>query len=119
VLVKSPDKPGAENILLDELKRKLDALPESRQVMLKLTLPDISDLYAELTSHSRVARIVALSGGYTRTDACRRLAANHGMIASFSRALVEGLASSMSDAEFNATLAEAIDQIYQASTFKV
>jgi fructose-bisphosphate aldolase class I len=119
VLVKSPDKPGAECILLDELKQKLDALPEARQVMLKLTLPDSPDLYAELIRHPRVARVVALSGGYTRTDACRRLAANHAMIASFSRALVEGLTHSMSDAEFNATLAEAIDQIFRASTVKV
>jgi len=119
VLVKSPDKPGAEHILLEQLKQMLDALPAGRQVMLKLTIPDTPDLYAELIHHPQVARVVALSGGYTRADACRRLAANHGMIASFSRALAEGLTHSMGDARFNAALAEAIDQIYQASTVKV
>ncbi len=118
VLIKSPDKAGAEAILLAELTQKLDALPEGRKVMLKLTLPDVPDLYLPLTKHPRIARIVALSGGYTRADACRRLAANHGMTASFSRALAEGLTRSMSDAEFNATLAKSIDEIYQASTVK-
>jgi fructose-bisphosphate aldolase class I len=87
--------------------------------MLKLTIPDVPDFYSGLVNHDRVARVVALSGGYTRDDACKRLAANHGMIASFSRALVEDLRHSMSDAEFNATLANAIDQIYRASTVKV
>jgi fructose-bisphosphate aldolase class I len=118
VLIKSPDKAGAEAILLAELTQKLDALPEGRKVMLKLTLPDVPDLYLPLTKHPRIARIVALSGGYTRADACRRLAANRNMIASFSRALAEGLTHSMSDAEFNATLAKSIDEIYQASTVK-
>ena len=87
--------------------------------MLKLTIPDVPDLYSPLVKHERVARVVALSGGYTRADACRRLAANHGMIASFSRALTEDLKHSMSDAEFNAALASAIDEIYRASTVKV
>jgi len=87
-------------------------------VMLKLTLPDVPDLYAPLIKHKRVARVVALSGGYTRADACKRLAGNHGMIASFSRALAEGLTKSMSDAEFNAALAASIDEIYRASTDK-
>ena len=119
VSIKSPDKAGAEAILLAELTKALDALPEGRQVMLKLTIPDVPDLYAELTDHKRVARVVALSGGYERADACRRLAANHGMIASFSRALTEGLTHSMSDAEFDAALAKSIDDIYQASTVKV
>src|SRR5579863_2017871 len=105
VLIKSPDKAGAEAILLAELTRKLDALPESRQVMLKLTIPTVPDLYLPLANHKRVARVVALSGGYTRADACKRLAANHRMIASFSRALAEDLRHSMSDAEFNAALA--------------
>ena len=99
VSIKSPDKAGAEAILLAELTRKLDAWPESWQVMLKLTLPEIPDLYSALMDHDRVARVVALSGGYTRADACKRLAANHGMIASFSRALLEDLRRSMSDAE--------------------
>jgi len=119
VLIKSPDKAGAEAILLAELTRKLDALPGGRRVMLKLTIPDVPDLYSALTKHERVARVVALSGGYTRADACKRLSANHGMIASFSRALAEDLRHSMSDAEFDATLARSIDEIYRASTVKV
>ena len=119
ISIGSPDKPGAEAILLTELTRKLDALPDGRQVMLKLTIPDVPDLYVPLIDHPRVARVVALSGGYSRTDACKRLAANHGMIASFSRALAEGLTHGMSDAEFEATLAHSIDEIYRASTVKV
>ncbi|HET6307887.1 MAG TPA: fructose bisphosphate aldolase [Rhodopila sp.] len=118
VSIKSPDKAGAEAILLGELKRHLDALPEGRQVMLKLTLPDVTDLYAELVKHPRVARVVALSGGYSRTEACKRLAANHGMIASFSRALTEGLTHGMSDEAFNAALGQSIEEIFQASTVK-
>jgi fructose-bisphosphate aldolase, class I len=119
VLIKSPDKAGAETILLTELTRNLDALPDGCQVMLKLTIPNVPDLYSTLTKHERVIRVVALSGGYTRADACQRLSANHGMIASFSRALTEDLRRSMSDAEFNATLANSIDEIYRASTVKV
>jgi len=120
ISIKSPDKAGAEAILLAELTRKLDALPDGHQVMLKLTIPEVSDFYSALVvDHPRVARVVALSGGYMRADACKRLAANHGMIASFSRALTEDLRHSMSDAEFNATLAKSIDEIYQASTVKV
>jgi len=119
VSIKSPDKAGAEAILLSELTRNLDAAPDGPRVMFKLTLPDVPDLYLPLTKHRRVARIVALSGGYTRAVACERLAANHGMIASFSRALVEDLRHSMSDAEFEAALAKSIDEIYQASTVKV
>ena len=87
--------------------------------MLKLTIPDVPDLYAPLVNHQRVVRVVALSGGYKRPDACRRLAANHGMIASFSRALVDDLRQSMSDAEFVAALGKAIDEIYRASTVKI
>jgi fructose-bisphosphate aldolase, class I len=119
VSIKSPDKAGAEAILLTELQRRLDALPGGQQVMLKLTIPEVPDLYAALINHKRVARVVALSGGYERDDACKRLAANHGMIASFSRALVEGLKHSLSDDEFDAKLAKSIDEIYQASTVKV
>jgi len=119
VSIKSPDKAGAEAILLAELTRKLDAVPDGRQVMLKLTIPDVPDLYAPLVNHKHVARVVALSGGYTRADACRRLSTNHGMIASFSRALAQDLRGSMSDAEFEAALAESIDDIYRASTVKV
>src|ERR1700733_11075380 len=119
VLIKSPDKAGAEAILLAELKQKLDALQGDRRAMLKLTIPNVPDFYSALIKHERVARVVALSGGYTRDDACKRLAANHGMIASFSRALTEGLTHSMSDGEFDAALAKSIDEIYLASTTKV
>ena len=119
VSIKSPDKPGAEAILLAELTKALDALPDARQVMLKLTIPDVPDLYAPLVKHERVVRVVALSGGYTRAEACKRLAANHGMIASFSRALAEDLRHSMSDAIFEGALARSIDEIYLASTVKV
>jgi fructose-bisphosphate aldolase class I len=119
VSIKSPDKKGAEAILLDELKKRTDALPAGRQVMFKVTLPDVANLYAPLINHARVVRVVALSGGYTRADACKRLSANHGMIASFSRALADELRNSMSDAEFEAALTKSIDEIYQASTVKV
>jgi fructose-bisphosphate aldolase class I len=118
VLIKSPDKPAAEALLLAELTKGLDALPEGRKVILKLTIPDVTDLYAPLIAHKNVDRVVALSGGYTRDDACARLAKNHGMIASFSRALVNDLRASMTDAEFNAALGESIDLIYAASTVK-
>ena len=117
VSIKSPDKAGAEAILCDELTRHLDAMTDG-QVMLKLTIPDQADLYAGLVGHPRVARVVALSGGYKRTDACKRLAANHGVIASFSRALIDDLKQSMTDAEFDAALGAAVDEIYQASTVK-
>jgi fructose-bisphosphate aldolase class I len=118
VSIKSPDKAGAEALLLAELIKGLDALPAGRQVMFKLTIPEAPDFYAPLIKDKRVARVVALSGGYTRAEACRRLAANHGIIASFSRALAQDLRRSMSDAEFNAALASAIDEIYRASVVK-
>jgi fructose-bisphosphate aldolase class I len=117
VSIKSPDKAAAETILLAELTKKLDAMTDG-QVMLKLTIPDVADHYKPLIGHKRVARVVALSGGYSRTDACKRLSANHGMIASFSRALTEGLEHSMSDTAFNAALEKSIEEIYQASTVK-
>jgi fructose-bisphosphate aldolase, class I len=119
VSIKSPEKAGAETVLLAELTRNLDAQPDGPRVMFKLTLPDAPDLYLPLTKHRRVTRVVALSGGYTRAEACKRLSANHGVIASFSRALVEELKHSMSDAEFEAALARSIDEIYRASTVKV
>ncbi len=119
ISIKSPDKAGAERILLSELTKGLDALPAARKVMFKLTLPEVPDFYAPLIEDKRVLRVVALSGGYTRAEACRRLAENHGLIASFSRALTEGLKRSMSDAEFDKALAEFIDEIYQASREKV
>jgi fructose-bisphosphate aldolase class I len=118
VLIKSPEKAAAEAILLAEVKRHLDALPPDRQVMLKITIPEVPDLYAPLIKHPRMQRVVALSGGYPRAEACKRLAKNHGMIASFSRALIDGLTVSMSDAEFDAALKAAIDEIYTASTVK-
>ena len=119
VSIKSPEKAGAEAILLAELTKNLDAQPDGPRVMFKLTLPDTPDLYLPLTKHRRVTRVVALSGGYTRAEACKRLSANHGVIASFSRALVEELKHAMSDAEFEAALARSIDEIYRASTVKV
>jgi fructose-bisphosphate aldolase class I len=119
VSIKSPDKKGAEKILRDELLKGLDALPESSRVMIKLTIPDEADFFRPLIEHPRVVRVVALSGGYSRTDACKRLAENHGMIASFSRALINELKKSMSDSEFDKTLAESIDEIYEASVKKV
>ncbi|MFL9874709.1 fructose bisphosphate aldolase [Paraburkholderia megapolitana] len=119
VTINIPDKKEAEAILMAELLKGLDALPADRQVMLKVTIPEDADFYRPLIEHPRVARVVALSGGYTRTDACKRLAHNHGMIASFSRALINELREPMSDSEFDATLAEAVDEIYQASVVKV
>ena len=118
VSIKSPDKTGAEAILRQELTKGLDALPAGQQVMLKLTIPEVPDFYQPLIEHPNTTRVVALSGGYSRTEACQRLAKQHGMIASFSRALTEGLQHGMSDAEFDAALAEAIDEIYQASVSK-
>ncbi|MFZ1964302.1 MAG: fructose bisphosphate aldolase [Roseiarcus sp.] len=118
ISIKSPEKAGAEAILLAELTKGLNALPAGRKVMFKLTLPETPDFYAPLIHDKRVARVVALSGGYTRAEACKRLAANHGMIASFSRALAQDLRRSMSEAEFNAALASSIDEIYRASTVK-
>ena len=117
VSIKSPDKKGAEAILLEELTKGLDALGEGK-VMLKLTIPDVPDLYAPLIKHPKIERVVALSGGYKLPDACERLSHNHGMIASFSRALIDDLKVSMSDEEFDAALGRAIDQIYTASTVK-
>jgi fructose-bisphosphate aldolase class I len=119
VLIKSPEKAKAEAHLRDALARHLDALPRDQQVMLKLTLPDVPDLYKDIIAHRGVLRVVALSGGYSRADACQRLARNHGMIASFSRALLEELRVSMSDAAFNEAIARSIDEIYAASTVKV
>jgi fructose-bisphosphate aldolase class I len=119
VLIKSPEKAAAEAILLAEITKKLATLPGDRRVMLKVTIPEVPDHYAPLIAHDRVERVVALSGGYPRDEACERLSHNHGMIASFSRALVDGLNHSMTDAEFDAELGAAIDEIYKASTVKV
>ena len=118
VLIKSPEKAAAEALLVSEVLKGLDALPSDRQVMLKVTIPEVADLYAPVIAHPRMQRVVALSGGYPRSAACDRLAANHGMIASFSRALIAGLTVNMSDAEFDAALKAAIDEIYTASAVK-
>ena len=119
VSIKSPDKAGAEALLLAELTKTLDALPEGRRVMLKLTIPDVPNLYSPLVGHERVARVVALSGGYTRPDACRRIDTNSSMISTLNITLIGDLRHDMSEAEFDATLASAIDEIYTASTVKV
>lgn len=108
-------KAEAEAILRDEIAAQLDALPEDKQVMLKLTLPEEANLYKPLVDHPRVLSVVALSGGYSRSEANDRLSKNTGMIASFSRALTEGLSAQQADADFDGTLAETIDSIYQAS----
>ncbi|MGQ0559742.1 MAG: fructose bisphosphate aldolase, partial [Sphingosinicella sp.] len=118
VNIKSPERAEADRILLGELKAALDALPGEGKVMLKLSLPVESGLFKPLVEHPRVLRVVALSGGYSRPDACRELARNPGMIASFSRALLEDLRHAMNDEEFDSALKEAIDDIYKASTEK-
>jgi fructose-bisphosphate aldolase class I len=115
VTISISDKAAAEDILLAEILKQLDALGHDKQVMLKLTLPETANLYKPLVDHPRVMRVVALSGGYSRDEANNRLASNTGMIASFSRALTEGLSAKQSDADFDAALAVSIDSIYQAS----
>ena len=115
VNIKAPDKAEAEAILLAEITKQLDALPAGTQVMLKLTLPETPNHYKSLVDHPAVMRVVALSGGYSRDDSNAKLAKNTGVIASFSRALTEGLSAQQSDDEFNAMLADTIDGIYQAS----
>jgi fructose-bisphosphate aldolase class I len=118
VLIETPNKINAEKWLLHELHKGLDALPDSSHVMLKLTLPEVPDFYRPLVEHPRVLRVIALSGGYSLEIACERLRANHGVIASFSRALISNLRQSMSDVIFDTTLAYAVSQIYEASVVK-
>jgi fructose-bisphosphate aldolase class I len=118
VSIKSADKAQSEALLREAILARLDKLPADKPVMLKLSIPSEDDFYKPLIDHPRVLRVVALSGGYSRAEACKRLAHQHGMIASFSRALVENLQKSMSDDEFNAALAASIDEIYKASTVK-
>jgi fructose-bisphosphate aldolase class I len=113
--IKNPDKKGSEEVLKKEILAELDKLPANQQVMLKLTIPDVDNLYADLVKHPRVLKVVALSGGYSRDEANKRLARQNGMIASFSRALSEGLTAQQSDADFNKSLDTAIESIYQAS----
>ena len=115
VTISIADKAEAEDILLAEIKKNLNKVPAGKQVMLKLTLPTKANLYKPLIDDPRVMRVVALSGGYSRDEANAKLAQNTGMIASFSRALTEGLSAKQSDAEFDAKLAEAIDSIFEAS----
>ncbi|MGM0661916.1 MAG: fructose bisphosphate aldolase [Pseudomonadota bacterium] len=115
VTISIPDKPEAEDLLRAAIASHLDALPDGAEVMLKLTLPETANLYAPLVDHPAVLRVVALSGGYTRDEATARLARNRGVIASFSRALTEGLTAQQSEPAFNATLARTIDEIYAAS----
>ncbi|MBM3217481.1 MAG: fructose bisphosphate aldolase [Candidatus Rokubacteria bacterium] len=113
--IRCPDKAKAEGLLKTAILEALEALPTGQPVMLKLTLPDEDDLYAELVKHPKIVRVVALSGGYSREDANVRLKRNHGVAASFSRALVEGLSAQQSDAEYNAALDASIRSIYEAS----
>jgi fructose-bisphosphate aldolase class I len=110
-----PEKAKAEDLLKAGIFEKLDELPVEKQVMLKLTLPERPDLYADCVRHPRVVRVVALSGGYTQAEADDRLRKNHGVVASFSRALLEGLSVDQTDAEFDATLDASIRRIYEAS----
>jgi fructose-bisphosphate aldolase class I len=114
-----PDKSGAEALLKAALEEKLKTLPANQVVMLKLTLPEEDDFYAELVQHPKVLKVVALSGGYSRGEANARLRRNYGVVASFSRALVEGLSAQQSGAEFDAQLDSAIQDIYEASVIKI
>ena len=113
--IKSPQKAEAETLLKAEIIKHLATLGPDERVMLKLTIPTVDDFYSDLVSNPKVLRVVALSGGYTRADANAKLAKNHGVIASFSRALTEGLTAQQSDAEFNKALDESIGSIYAAS----
>jgi fructose-bisphosphate aldolase class I len=119
VNIKSAERAEADEILRDEIRRHLDRLPEGHEVMLKLSIPAKPGTFDDLIKHPRVLRVVALSGGFSRSDACRELARNPGMIASFSRALLEDLRQDMSEDQFDRSLGEAIDEIYEASTEKV
>ena len=113
--IRSPQKAEAEKLLHAAITTHLDALPADRHVMLKLSLPSVDDFYSDLVAHPRVLRVVALSGGYSREEADARLARNHGVVASFSRALTEGLSAQQSDEEFTRALDEAIQAISEAS----
>ena len=115
VNINSDTKVEAEEILRGEIEKNLNALPEGEMVMLKLTIPEKAGLYDELAGHANVLRVVALSGGYSTAEACERLGKNRTMIASFSRALTEGLNVKMTDAEFNEALGQNIEKIYRAS----
>jgi fructose-bisphosphate aldolase class I len=119
VNIKSADRAKSDDLLLAAILEELDELPEGQQVMLKLSIPAKPGLFQPLIDHPKVLRVVALSGGFSREEACRELAKNPGMIASFSRALLSDLRYDQSDEEFDRTLGSAIDEIYEASTEKV
>jgi fructose-bisphosphate aldolase class I len=114
--IHSPEKMAAEALLKASILKHLDDLAANQQVMLKLTLPETANFYQDLVNHPKVLKVVALSGGYSRDEANSRLTENNGMIASFSRALSEGLSAQQSDAEFDTTMDSSIESIYQAST---
>lgn len=118
VNIKSETRAECDELLLKEILKNLDALPDGQQVMLKLSLPVVPGKFDALVDHPKVLRVVALSGGYKRPEACVELSKNRGIIASFSRALLEDLRAQMSDAEFDASLGGAIDEIYKGSTVK-
>jgi fructose-bisphosphate aldolase class I len=119
VNIKSPERDAADRILLDEILKNLDRIPEGQRVMLKLSIPAEAGLFLPLIGHPKVLRVVALSGGFSRAEACQELAKNPGMIASFSRALLADLRHHQSDEAFNRTLGQAIDEIYEASVSKI
>jgi fructose-bisphosphate aldolase, class I len=119
VNIKSPERDAADRILLQAILNQLLSIPAGQRVMLKLSIPVQPNLFQPLVEHPKVLRVVALSGGFSRDEACRELAKNPGMIASFSRALLEGLRRDMSDEEFDRRLGKSIDEIYEASTEKV
>jgi len=118
VSISSPHKEQAETLLRDAITRHVEALPEGATVMLKITIPTRPGLYGDLASDPRVLRVIALSGGYSRDEACARLARDPTLIASFSRALLEGLTENQTGEQFNAQLESSIEQIYQASVHK-
>ena len=113
--IKAPDRREAEALLKKEVQTRLDGLPADVNVMFKFSIPVEDNLYADIMKHPRVVRVVALSGGFSRTEADERLARNKGLIASFSRALLEGLKADQTDEEFTATLREAVEAVYDAS----
>jgi fructose-bisphosphate aldolase, class I len=119
VNIKSPERDAADRFLLEAILHELESIPQGRRVMLKLSIPVEPNLFEPLVDHPSVLRVVALSGGFSRDEACRELARNPGMIASFSRALLEDLRHGMTDEEFDRALGKAIDEIYQASTARV
>jgi fructose-bisphosphate aldolase class I len=119
VNIKSPERDAADRLLLNAILLELESIPDGQRVMLKLSIPTQPNLFQPLVEHPKVLRVVALSGGFSRAEACSELAKNPGMIASFSRALLSDLRHEQSDEEFDRTLGTAIDEIYEASTVKV